>query len=211
MEKQLSAVTTRKKSFSDFLSNVFYDCEFRILSDGSLTKDLCDGTNDLSLGPICGKPLALSFNYKTSDLYITDAFFGHLVVGFNGGLATILPGVTSIFQALTLSNIDVESYTRNVYMTDTSLTYDIRIQIERRNKNQNKLHNLRFSYNGYGFNQEEDVFQSAITTLPGYQDYKLRRRAKDTCPEFTEFDQERSSDTEQISVHKMSTNFIAKG
>ena len=72
-------------------------------------------------GPICGRPLALSFNYKTSDLYITDAFFGLLVVGFNGGLATLIPGGYKY-----LSGIDVESYTGNVYMTDASLTYDIR-------------------------------------------------------------------------------------
>ncbi|GKA63713.1 strictosidine synthase-like 12-like protein [Tanacetum coccineum] len=56
------------------------------------TQQLCDGTNDSNLGPICGRPLALSFNYRTSDLYITDAFFGLLVVGFNGGLATQLSG-----------------------------------------------------------------------------------------------------------------------
>ncbi|KAK9065616.1 hypothetical protein SSX86_015017 [Deinandra increscens subsp. villosa] len=85
------------------------------------TKKLCDGTNDLDLGPICGRPLALSFNYKTSDIYITDAFFGLLVVGFNGGLATQLSGGYKY-----LYGVDVESFTGNVYMTDASLTYDIR-------------------------------------------------------------------------------------
>ncbi|KAI3505607.1 hypothetical protein L1887_27740 [Cichorium endivia] len=85
------------------------------------TKNKCDGTDDLKLGPTCGRPLALSFNYKTSDLYITDAFFGLLVVGFNGGLATQL---SSGYKYL--SGIDVESYTGNVYLTDASLTYDIR-------------------------------------------------------------------------------------
>lgn len=85
------------------------------------TKNICDGTNDLKLGPICGRPVALSFNYKTSDLYITDAFFGLLVVGFNGGLATQLSGGYKY-----LSGIDVESYTGNVYLTDASLTYGIR-------------------------------------------------------------------------------------
>ncbi|GJX50991.1 six-bladed beta-propeller, TolB-like protein [Tanacetum coccineum] len=69
---------------------------------------------------LLGRPLALSFNYKSSDLYITDAFFGLLVVGFNGGLATQLPGVYKY-----LSGLNVESYTRNVYMADASLTYDI--------------------------------------------------------------------------------------
>ncbi|KAI7725153.1 hypothetical protein M8C21_013899, partial [Ambrosia artemisiifolia] len=84
------------------------------------TKKLCDGTNDLEMGPTCGRPIALSFNYKTSDLYITDAFFGLLVVGFNGGLATQL---SSGYKYL--SGIDVESYTGNVYMTDASMTYNI--------------------------------------------------------------------------------------
>ncbi|KAL8209924.1 hypothetical protein R6Q57_006656 [Mikania cordata] len=83
------------------------------------TKELCDGTQDL--GPICGRPVALSFNYKTSDLYITDAFFGLLVVGFNGGLAT---QVSSGYNYL--SGIDVESYTGNVYMTDAGFTYNMR-------------------------------------------------------------------------------------
>ncbi|KAK9065617.1 hypothetical protein SSX86_015018 [Deinandra increscens subsp. villosa] len=86
----------------------------------SRTKILCDGTNDLDLGPTCGRPVALSFNYKTSDLYITDAFFGLLVVGFTGGLATQLSGGYKY-----LSGIDVESYTGSVYMTDASLTYNI--------------------------------------------------------------------------------------
>ncbi|XP_076894896.1 protein STRICTOSIDINE SYNTHASE-LIKE 12-like [Bidens hawaiensis] len=83
------------------------------------TKKLCDGTNDLELGPICGRPVALSFNYKSGDLYITDAFFGLLVVGFNGGLATQLSGGYKY-----LSGIDVESYTQNVYMTDARYTPD---------------------------------------------------------------------------------------
>ncbi|KAM0070409.1 putative strictosidine synthase transcription factor WD40-like family [Helianthus debilis subsp. tardiflorus] len=40
-------------------------------------------------------------------------------VGFNDGLATQLSGGYNY-----LSGIDVESYTRNVYMTDASLTHD---------------------------------------------------------------------------------------
>nr|GFA63518.1 protein strictosidine synthase-like 11-like [Tanacetum cinerariifolium] len=45
----------------------------------------------------------------------------NLCDGFNGGLATQLPGGYKY-----LSGIDVESYTRNVYLTDASLTFDIR-------------------------------------------------------------------------------------
>nr|GEW59914.1 six-bladed beta-propeller, TolB-like protein [Tanacetum cinerariifolium] len=64
----------------------------------------------------------LVMHYRTSDIYITDAFFGLLVVGFSGGLATQLSTGYKY-----LSGIDVESYSRHVYMTDASLTYDIRV------------------------------------------------------------------------------------
>ncbi|GJV28648.1 six-bladed beta-propeller, TolB-like protein [Tanacetum coccineum] len=89
------------------------------------TKNLCDGTNDLNLGPICGRPLALSFNYKTSDLYITDAFFGLLVVGFNGGLATQLPVVT-----MNHSGIDKHRHNQGIKLDSTGrlLKYDPRTQ-----------------------------------------------------------------------------------
>nr|GEU90269.1 protein strictosidine synthase-like 11-like [Tanacetum cinerariifolium] len=99
----------------------YFYCTLETTENNCWTKELCDGTNDLDLGPICGRPLALSFDYRTSDIYITDAFFGLLVVGFNGGLATQL---SSGYKYL--SGIDVESYSRHVYMTDASLTYDIR-------------------------------------------------------------------------------------
>ncbi|KAL5070615.1 hypothetical protein RYX36_021502 [Vicia faba] len=39
---------------------------------------------------ICGKPLGLRFNKKTSDLYIAYAYFGPVKVGPQGGLATSL-------------------------------------------------------------------------------------------------------------------------
>ncbi|KAK1417839.1 hypothetical protein QVD17_26973 [Tagetes erecta] len=87
------------------------------MADHDGEASLCEETD----GPICGRPVALSFNYKSSDLYIVDAFFGLLVVGFNGGLATQLSGGYKY-----LTGIDVESYTGNVYMTDASLTYSIR-------------------------------------------------------------------------------------
>jgi len=39
---------------------------------------------------ICGRPLGLRFHKRTGDLYIADAYFGLLVVGPQGGLATRL-------------------------------------------------------------------------------------------------------------------------
>ncbi|XP_076910013.1 protein STRICTOSIDINE SYNTHASE-LIKE 12-like [Bidens hawaiensis] len=84
-------------------------------------KQFCDGTTDPYLGPTCGRPLALSFNPKTRLLYIVDAFFGLLVVGPTGGLATQLAGGFKFALG-----VDVDLITGNVYFSDGSLTYDIR-------------------------------------------------------------------------------------
>ncbi|XP_076888870.1 protein STRICTOSIDINE SYNTHASE-LIKE 12-like [Bidens hawaiensis] len=65
--------------------------------------------------------MALSFNPITSLLYIADAYFGLLVVGPNGGLATQL---ASGFKFAT--GVDVDLITGNVYFIDASLTYELR-------------------------------------------------------------------------------------
>ncbi|KAL4584169.1 hypothetical protein LXL04_008761 [Taraxacum kok-saghyz] len=85
------------------------------------TKQVCDGTRDPNMGPICGRPLALSFNPVTGLLYIADGFFGLLFVGPTGGLATQLAGGFKF-----LVGVEVDLLTRNVYFSDASLTYDIR-------------------------------------------------------------------------------------
>ncbi|KAJ9560152.1 hypothetical protein OSB04_005312 [Centaurea solstitialis] len=85
------------------------------------TKQFCDGTTDPDKGPICGRPLALSFQPITGLLYITDAYLGLLVVGPNGGLATQLVGG---FKFLT--GIDIDLLTGLIYLRDASLTFEIR-------------------------------------------------------------------------------------
>ncbi|XP_076914404.1 strictosidine synthase-like [Bidens hawaiensis] len=85
------------------------------------TKQLCDGTTDPNNWPICGRPTALSFNPITGLLYITDAYFGLLVVGPNDGLATQLAGGFKF-----AFGIDVDMLTSIVYFCDASLTYNIR-------------------------------------------------------------------------------------
>ncbi|KAK9066608.1 hypothetical protein SSX86_013931 [Deinandra increscens subsp. villosa] len=85
------------------------------------TKQFCDGTTDPNKGPICGRPLALTFQPTTGILYIVDAFLGLLAVGPNGGLATQLAGGFKF-----LNGVDVDLLTGNVYFSDVSLTYDIR-------------------------------------------------------------------------------------
>ncbi|GKA18352.1 E3 ubiquitin protein ligase UPL5-like protein, partial [Tanacetum coccineum] len=51
------------RSLSEELGKASHRADTCILK----TKELCDGTNGLDLGPICGRPLALSFDYITSD------------------------------------------------------------------------------------------------------------------------------------------------
>ncbi|KAI3521875.1 hypothetical protein L1887_11350 [Cichorium endivia] len=85
------------------------------------TKQLCDGTTDPNMGPICGRPLALTFHPATGLLYIADGFSGLMVVGPTGGLATQLVGGLKFAAGL-----DIDLLTGNIYISDVSLTYDIR-------------------------------------------------------------------------------------
>ncbi|KAJ0048666.1 hypothetical protein Pint_16354 [Pistacia integerrima] len=53
-------------------------------------KQLCDGSSDPARESICGRPLGLEFNKQTGLLYISDAYFGLVAVGPNGGTAAQL-------------------------------------------------------------------------------------------------------------------------
>ncbi|CAL5442106.1 unnamed protein product [Camellia sinensis] len=78
----------------------------------SRTKQLCDGTTDPDMGPICGRPLGFSFDSANGKLYIVDAYFGLLVVGPNGGL------VTQLVPFKFLDGLDVDQFTGLVYFSD---------------------------------------------------------------------------------------------
>ncbi|KAF5934052.1 hypothetical protein HYC85_030223 [Camellia sinensis] len=85
------------------------------------TKQLCDGTTNPDLGPVCGKPYGLSFS-RRGNLYIADAYFGLLVVGRNGGLATQLATSAEGVPFRFLTAVDVDLLTGTVYFTDFSTT-----------------------------------------------------------------------------------------
>ncbi|XP_071728262.1 protein STRICTOSIDINE SYNTHASE-LIKE 12-like [Rutidosis leptorrhynchoides] len=85
------------------------------------TRRFCDGNTDPEKSPICGWPMALSFHQATGLLYIADAFYGLLVVGPLGGLATQLASGFKFTPGL-----DVDLLTGNVYFAVASTTYDIR-------------------------------------------------------------------------------------
>nr|GMC71888.1 protein STRICTOSIDINE SYNTHASE-LIKE 11-like [Ipomoea batatas] len=54
------------------------------------TKEKCDGISLTNIQAECGRLLGLYFDRRREELYITDAFYGLLKVGRNGGLATQL-------------------------------------------------------------------------------------------------------------------------
>ncbi|GLJ36807.1 hypothetical protein SUGI_0742470 [Cryptomeria japonica] len=84
--------------------------------------EICNEKRKSALGyvkheHICGRPLGLRFNKDSGDLYIADAYFGLLVVGPQGGLAT--PLVNSTYFA---NDLDIDK-NGNVYFTDSSAIY----------------------------------------------------------------------------------------
>ncbi|XP_052202918.1 protein STRICTOSIDINE SYNTHASE-LIKE 10-like [Diospyros lotus] len=82
------------------------------------------------MGPICGKPLSLSFNYRTGQLYIADSYLGLRVVGPCGGLATLLASSAENVAFQFLSCVEVDQLTGTVYFTDVSQFYDLRNHTE---------------------------------------------------------------------------------
>ncbi|GMQ11134.1 hypothetical protein CsSME_00053890 [Camellia sinensis var. sinensis] len=89
------------------------------------TKQLCDGTTNPNLGPVCGKPYALSFSFS-GNLYIADAYLGLLAVGLNGGRATQLATSAEDVPFRFLTAVDVDILTEIVYFTDFSATLELR-------------------------------------------------------------------------------------
>ncbi|KAI8552843.1 hypothetical protein RHMOL_Rhmol06G0299800 [Rhododendron molle] len=88
-------------------------------------KQLCDGTTDPNMGPICGRPLGLSFYYATEFLYIVDAYFGLLVVGPRGGLALQLATSAEGVPFKFTNGVDVDQQSGIVFFTHASETYNL--------------------------------------------------------------------------------------
>ncbi|CAN1247973.1 Protein STRICTOSIDINE SYNTHASE-LIKE 13 [Linum perenne] len=72
----------------------------------------------------CGRPLGLRFNKQSGDLYIADAYYGLLVVGPQGGIATPLATHDLHGQPILFANdLDIHS-NGSIFFTDTSKRYD---------------------------------------------------------------------------------------
>ena len=87
---------------------------------------MCDGNKDPDSEPTCGRPLGLSFNNQRNQLYIADAYFGLLVAGPNGRLATTLATTAEQVPFNFLFGLDVDPLSGLVYFTDFSTTIQLR-------------------------------------------------------------------------------------
>ncbi|KAH8500894.1 hypothetical protein H0E87_015931 [Populus deltoides] len=89
-------------------------------------RHMCDGSTNTKLEPVCGRPLGLKFNSATCDLYIADAYYGLLVVGPEGGVATQLAASAEGVPFRFMNALDVDSRTGVVYFTDSSIYFQRR-------------------------------------------------------------------------------------
>ncbi|KAI4324351.1 hypothetical protein L6164_023898 [Bauhinia variegata] len=71
----------------------------------------------------CGRPLGLRFDKESGDLYIADAYYGLLVVGPDGGLATPLATHVEGKPILFANDLDIHK-NGSIFFTDTSKRYN---------------------------------------------------------------------------------------
>ncbi|KAF8043740.1 hypothetical protein BT93_A1916 [Corymbia citriodora subsp. variegata] len=72
---------------------------------------------------VCGRPLGLRFDKKTGDLYIADAYFGLMVVGPEGGLATLVANEAEGEPFRFTNDLDIDESEDVIYFTDSSTTF----------------------------------------------------------------------------------------
>ncbi|OAY73688.1 Protein STRICTOSIDINE SYNTHASE-LIKE 13 [Ananas comosus] len=73
----------------------------------------------------CGRPLGLRFNRETGELYIADAYYGLMVVGPDGGVATSVATYAEGSPILFANDLDVHR-NGSIFFTDTSARYNRR-------------------------------------------------------------------------------------
>lgn len=72
----------------------------------------------------CGRPLGLRFDKMSGNLYIADAYFGLMVVGSEGGLATPLATNADDGEPIRFANDLAIHENGSIFFTDTSKKYN---------------------------------------------------------------------------------------
>ncbi|KAF5942074.1 hypothetical protein HYC85_019716 [Camellia sinensis] len=112
----------------EFVDEIFgpESLEFDIWGHGPYTgtEKLCargvDSTTSKQwkVEPWCGRPLGLRFDKKRGDLYIADAYYGLLVVGPEGGVATPLATRVEGKPIFFANDLDIHN-NGSIFFTDT--------------------------------------------------------------------------------------------
>nr|XP_027124381.1 protein STRICTOSIDINE SYNTHASE-LIKE 10-like [Coffea arabica] len=157
-------------------------------------RDGCEGSEDhVNTEARCGRPLGLSFDHKTGDLYIADAYMGLLAVGSKGGLATPVVQEVHGFPFKFLNDLVIDQDSGAIYFTDTSTRFERRefanvmfsgdnsgrlLKFDPRNNEVTVLlHNLMFP-NGVALSKNGDFLLVAETTNSRILRYWLEPSSK---------------------------------
>lgn len=73
--------------------------------------------------PACGRPLGLSFEKKSGDLYFCDGYFGVMKVGPKGGLAEKVVDEVDGQKIMFANQMDIDEEDDAIYFNDSSDTY----------------------------------------------------------------------------------------
>ncbi|KAL6507123.1 transcription initiation factor TFIIH subunit [Orobanche hederae] len=73
--------------------------------------------------PACGRPLGLSFEKKSGDLYFCDGYFGVMKVGPKGGLAEKVMDEVEGQKIMFANQMDIDEEDDVIYFNDSSDTY----------------------------------------------------------------------------------------
>lgn len=73
--------------------------------------------------PACGRPLGLSFEKKSGDLYFCDGYLGVMKVGPNGGLAEKVVDEVEGQKIMFANQMDIDEEDDAIYFNDSSDTY----------------------------------------------------------------------------------------
>nr|VDD09800.1 unnamed protein product [Brassica oleracea] len=76
--------------------------------------------------PTCGRPLGLSFEKKTGDLYICDGYIGVMKVGPEGGLAELVVDQAEGRKVMFANQMDIDEEEDVFYFNDSSDKYHFR-------------------------------------------------------------------------------------
>ena len=76
--------------------------------------------------PTCGRPLGLTFEKKTGDLYICDGYLGVMKVGPEGGLAELVVDQAEGRKVMFANQMDIDEEEDDLYFNDSSDKYHFR-------------------------------------------------------------------------------------